>query len=110
MTMTARIKIMLAGALVLILALGWLRIKSLESDNLDLYQAAALAGAEAAGLRRELAEGQAALTVREAEKTRLAAQTEALRHELEELYNNDEPCQTWADSLMPDPVYRRLRP
>lgn len=108
--MALRVEIILVGALVLGLVIGWLQIKSLEVDNLRLNQAAVLSAAEAGSLRRELAAGQAALRTREAEKVRLAAQTEALRHELEELYNNDKPCQTWADSLVPDPVYGRLRP
>lgn len=110
MTMVARIKFLLAGTLILGLALAWFQLKSLEIDNLRLRQAAALAGAEVAGLRRELAEGQAALRAREAEKARLAAQSQALVRELEELYNNDKSCQTWADGLVPDPVYRRMRP
>lgn len=108
--MALRIKIVLAGGLVLALIIGWLQIQFLEADNLRLNQAAVLTAAEAGALRRELAAGQAALKAREAEKVRLAAQTEALSRELEELYNNDKPCQTWADSLVPDPVYRRLRP
>lgn len=110
MTMAFRIKFLLAGALVLSLGLGWFQIKSLEADNLRLNQAAALADAETAVLRRDLAAGRAALLARESEKARLSAQTEGLRRELEDLYNNDAPCQTWADSLVPDPVYRRLRP
>lgn len=108
--MVLRIKVILAGSLVLVLVTAWLQIKSLEADNLRLNQAAVLTAAEADVLRRELAAGQAALKAREVEKVRLAAQTETLRRELEELYNNDKPCQTWADSLVPDPVYRRLRP
>lgn len=110
MSLAVRIKIFLAGALLLALIAGWLQIESLAADNLGLSQTADRAGAEVAALRRELAAGRAAMIEREAEKARLAAQTEALRCELEELYNNDKPCQTWADSLMPDPVYRRLRP
>lgn len=116
MTLTTKIKITLAGLLVLVLVIAWLQVKSLEADNARLTSAVKLSLTEAAGLRAEattlrqaLDDSQAALTAREEQKAVLAAQTEELRRELEELYQNDEPCQTWADSPVPDPVYRRLR-
>lgn len=109
MTDWTQIKLLLAGAFILTLGGGWLEIKSLRDDKLRLSQAAARAMAETVTLRRELAAGQVALMERERQAAQLAAQTDNLRRELEELYNNDEPCQTWADSPVPDPVYRRLR-
>lgn len=116
MTLTAKIKIALAGLIVLAIMTGLFRIQSLAADKARLTSAAELARVEAAGLRAEavtlrqaLADNQAALTAREEQKAVLAAQTDELRRELEELYQNDQPCQTWADSPVPDPVFRRLR-
>lgn len=116
MGVTTKIKIVLAGLLVLVLVIAWVHIKSVEADNARLTSAAELSSAEAARsqaenatLRQALDDSQAALAAREEQKAALAAHTEELRRELEDLYNNDTPCKTWADSPVPDPVYRRLR-
>lgn len=116
MGLVTKIKIALVGLIALAIMIGFFRIQSLTADKARLTSAAVLASVEAAGLRAEavtlrraLAADQAALMERERQATQLAAQTNELRRELEELYQNDEPCQTWADSPVPDPVYRRLR-
>lgn len=114
--MLTKIKIALVFVVLLTIMIGFIRIQSLTADKARLTSAAELANIEAAGLRAEadtlrraLGDSQAALAAREEQKAVLAAQTNELRRELEELYQNDEPCQTWADSPVPDPVYRRLR-
>lgn len=116
MTMIDKIKIALVGLIVLAVMIGVLRIQSLTADKVRLTSAVELAQTETAGLlaeadtlRRALADSQAAFKEREKQKAQLAAQTEELRSELEELYRANEPCQTWADSPVPDPVYKRLR-
>lgn len=116
MTIATKIKIAAVVLAVLALGLGWAEIKSLRADNrqlkagaVALEQTVAGAQAEAAALRQELAASLEALARREEARAELAAQAETLRQELEELYQNDKPCQTWADSPVPDPVYRRLR-
>ena len=114
--MTSKIKIYARLGLVgLFLAMAItivgqrLKAKALTAEKTLAKQTAALAATEAQGLRRELEAGLAALTIREEQKAELAAQTEALRHELSELYQNNLPCATWADADIPNPVLDRLR-
>lgn len=114
--MLNKITIALIATIVLTILIGLARIQSLEADKARLTSAveavvseAARHQSEADTLRRALADSQAALKEREKQKAQLAAQTEELRDELEELYRANEPCQTWADSPVPDPVYKRLR-
>jgi len=111
-----RIKIVVAGVVLLGVVAGWLEIKALKADKVRLVAAVELARAQAVGLRaeadtlrREVAAGQSALMEREGQKADLAAQTKELRSELEELYRINEPCAVWADGLMPESVYSRLR-
>lgn len=107
--MRNRIIIVLVAAVILTLLIGWFQIKSLRADKARLEQSAALAQTETTTLRRELAANRQALEIREKQTTELAAQTEMLRHEIEELYRNNEPCAAWADSPVPNPVLDRLR-
>ena len=104
-----KIKIILALALLLLLTVAGWEIRALRAEKTLAEQKAALALIEGEGLRQEVAAGLVALNRREEKAAELAAQTEALRHELSELYLNNEPCAAWADALVPEPVLKRLR-
>ncbi|MDR1921534.1 MAG: hypothetical protein LBS31_07315 [Candidatus Adiutrix sp.] len=107
--MTTKLKLA-AGLIGLAAALGgWLYVQALRSDNERLEAAAALAQAEAAGLKQELAAGYAALAARETARLALAAETETLRRQLEEVYDHDDTAKTWSNDPLPDAVYQRLR-
>ena len=119
MVASIKIKIIIAAVLAVLLAGGGggLYIKYLWAENKRATQGEAVARAEAdwqrreaAGLRLALADNYKAMIAREQKLNELADQTEHLRHELEELYVNSEPCGLWADSPVPGPVLDRLRP
>lgn len=86
-----------------------LQAKALKADNARLEQAASLAENTIKSLEKELKSNQVALAEREQKQAELSAQTEMLRHELSELYVNNEPCAAWADGDIPGPVLDRLR-
>lgn len=83
------------------------RAAGAERDRAEL--AAEVARSELAGLKQELEANRAALARREEITAELASQAEALKNELENLYENSEPCALWADGLVPDDVLGRLR-
>lgn len=86
-----------------------LQAKALKADNARLEQAAAAAEIWAQSLQKELEFNYMALAEREQKRAELAAETEALRNELSELYANNEPCAVWADGAIPGPILDRLR-
>ena len=88
-----------------------LRAKALKAEKSLAEQTASIAAAEAQGLRWELEANRAALEKREETAAELAAQTEALLNELDELYRQEdvEVCGVWAATPIPDAVYNRLR-
>ena len=116
MTIITRIKI--AAAILVVVALaGWtvyaLALQARLSNTkgqleIERQQTAALVQ-DLAARDQEIEANRAALAKRELIATELAAQTEALRYELNELYLNNEPCAAWADSAVPGPVLDRLR-
>jgi hypothetical protein len=107
--MTTKFK--LAAALIGAAAmLGlWFYVRALSADNDRLAAAAQAAQAEAAGLKLELSANFAALAAREMARAALAAETETLRRQLEEVYQNDDLAKTWSNDPLPDAVYQRLR-
>lgn len=109
MTIKSKIIVFLSLAVAIGSLLGFFQIKTLKADKARLELTAATAQTEAAGLRLELAANQKALIQREEQAAELAAQTEILRNELSELYQNNEPCALWADDPVPGPVLDRLR-
>ncbi len=111
-----KIKLVLAVGIVLTVAVLLIHVAGLKAERAELAAdrdrlAVELTAAreQAASVAKELKLNFQALTRREAEKAELADATESLRRELEEVYQNDTPCQTWAATPVPDPVYRRLR-
>jgi len=95
-------------ALVLMLA-AVIYIAHLRAERAELELNLSAARLTVKSLERELAADQAALARRENQRAELAAEKEALIHELSELYLNNEPCAVWAESHMPGDVYDRLR-
>lgn len=61
------------------------------------------------GLKAENKANAEALARREAERAGLAAENEALRGQLEGIYENDAESRAWADAVVPDAVLGRLR-
>jgi len=104
-----KVKIALGATLAVLLLVGWYRIEALQADKARLEQSAALAQTESAALRLELTANHTALMQREQIQAELIAETERLRNELEELYQNNEPCAAWSVSPVPGPIIDRLR-
>ena len=83
--------------------------KAWELEEVRLKREVATITAEAEKLRLEAYKNFQALQEREKTLTALTNQTEALRQEFEEIYANNEPCQAWADTPLPEPVLKWLR-
>ena len=98
------------GALIVILAgATWFYVGQLRAErDLAAMQSQSLAR-ENAALSAEVEANTRALANREAERARLAAENEALRGRLEEVYERDPEARAWADSPCPDGVLECLR-
>lgn len=116
------LKFGLATIAMLFLLVGWASVKALKADlgrleaiNGQLITQAAeadkqlqAARAEAAGMARELERSYQALSDREAEKNRLAAEKEARQAEICEVNKNDQSANTWINDAVPANVAGRL--
>lgn len=100
------------AALLLLAALlsGLAGIKMLAAENEELSRRLSETQRINQGLTAELAMNRAALSVREAERKRLAGETDAVRKTLQERYQNDPQAQSWSDTLCPDGLIDCLLP
>ena len=98
-----------AAVVVLLAGAAWLYVGQLRAErDLAVHQARTLAG-ENTALIIELESNQKALAVREAERTRLQAERQALENKLREVYERDPESRAWADGPCPDGVLDCLR-
>jgi hypothetical protein len=101
------IKILAAAALLVGLLL--FRMTMLSVENKRLAERAADLETANQGLAYELAANRDALTVREAERRRLADERDKLQFELGEIYENNKTAFDWAGSPCPPDVLECLR-
>ena len=80
----------------------------LEAQNARLGHDVKKAQKEATWLRRDLRLNYQALSSREAEKAALAADKQALKAQLNEVYNCDQKASDWSGTYAPDSVVDRV--
>lgn len=104
-----KIKLLISALIVMMGVVGFFYIKSLRADKARLTAELAAVGGQVAGLQAELEANRQALKDREETISNLQAETEKLEGELNDLYANDEAAGSWANSIIPDSIFNRLR-
>jgi hypothetical protein len=99
-----------AGVLAVVLFGGaWLYLGQIRAERDQAVSQAQALARENAGLKAEVLANARALEARENKRAALAAEKEALRGQLGEIYENDPDALAWRDSPCPDGVTECLR-
>ena len=95
--------------IVAIFVVGGYRLRQAQMSNADLARQVAALTETNSTLGQELNNNSQALFYREVTSSLLQKENDGLRSQLEDLYTQ-EPCiKDWADSRIPDSVFKRLR-